>query len=119
MDTERQILEIRRRESATLNSTHSERTLNAENEIRNPTLVSHAKFRWDEIRKEHQIVYPEGVLVLNESGASIIELCDGRSTDQLIGDLEAKVNLDLSTDVRLFLERLAEKGLICNAAETS
>ncbi len=81
-------------------------------------LVPHARFRWDDIRKEHQIVYPEGVLVLNESGASIVRLCDGRSTGELIAELEKEVSNDnLAIDIQTFLVRLAEKGLLSDTAE--
>ena len=33
---------------------------------------------WDEVRRQHQIVFPEGLLVLNPSGAAIARRCDGR-----------------------------------------
>lgn len=92
--------------------------MSAESEICRPILVPHARFRWDEVRQEHQIVYPEGVLVLNESGSSIVRRCDGRTTAELIADLEKEVSNDnLATDVQTFLDRLTEKGLLCNAAE--
>jgi pyrroloquinoline quinone biosynthesis protein D len=81
-------------------------------------LVPHARFRWDEIRQVHQIVYPEGVLELNESGASIVRRCDGRTTAELIADLEQEVSDDnLATDIQTFLARLAEKGLLCDTAQ--
>lgn len=90
--------------------------LNADPDIRRPTLVPHARFRWDELRQEHQIVYPEGMLVLNESAAKIVRLCDGRSTDELIADLQQDVtDENLAADVRSFLVRLVEKGLLCDA----
>ena len=81
-------------------------------------LVRHARFRWDEIRKQHQIVYPEGVLVLNESGASIVRRCDGRSTTELIADLRNEVgDKNLESDVQIFLARLVAKGLLYDTAE--
>jgi len=90
----------------------------AESSIVRPMLVQHARFRWDEIRSEHQIVYPESVLILNESGASIVRRCDGRTTDELIADLQQEVSNDsLASDVHAFLARLAEKGLLCDAAK--
>jgi coenzyme PQQ biosynthesis protein PqqD len=80
-------------------------------------LTRHARFRWDEIRQEHQVLYPEGVLVLNESGASIVRRCDGRSTDELIADLQSEVSNDnLAADIHTFLARLVEKGLLYDAA---
>ena len=93
-------------------------TLTTDANIVCPQLVAHARFRWDEIRGEHQIVYPEGVLVLNESGASIVRRCDGRTTDELIEDLEQEVSgAEVSADVRKFLARLVDKGLLYDAAQ--
>ena len=92
--------------------------MTTEGKIRRPLLVRHARFRWDEVREEHQIVYPEGVLVLNASAASIVRLCDGRSTSELIAELQSQVpDKDLGSDVQQFLARLAEKGLLCDAAD--
>ncbi len=80
---------------------------------RRPVLARHARYRWDSVRDEHQIVFPEGVLVLNESGAAIVRLCDGRSTADIITALEGKFeDGDPAVDVPAFLNRLAEKGIL-------
>lgn len=81
-------------------------------------LVPHARYRWDKLRRQHQIVFPEGVLVLNEPGVAIVRLCDGRSTQELLAALgEQFPDGDLSEDVCDFLERLARKGLLRDAAD--
>lgn len=78
-----------------------------------PVLAPGARFRWDDVRQEHQIVFPEGVLVLNESAAAIVRLCDGRSTEELIGALREQINdVDPSQDVHELLNRLAKKGVL-------
>jgi pyrroloquinoline quinone biosynthesis protein D len=91
-------------------------------EIRRPVLVSHARYRWDKVRRQHQIVFPEGVIVLNEPGAAIVRLCDGRSTAELLTALTEQFpdgNLgDLGEDVHAFLDRLARKGLLRDAANS-
>ncbi len=85
-------------------------------EYRRPRLVRHARYRWDEVRGQHQVVFPEGVLVLNETGASIVKLCDGRSTAELIEELKNNFpHVDVETDVNEFLNRLAVKGLLSDA----
>ena len=72
-----------------------------------------ARYRWDETREQHQLLFPVGLLVLNESGAAIVQLCDGRTTDEVICELESRVsNGNPADDVHLFLARLAEKGLL-------
>lgn len=84
-----------------------------------PMLVPHARYRWDQIRGQHQIVFPEGVLVLNETGAAIVRLCDGRSSAELIAVLQGQVaGCDPTADVHEFLTRLAQKGLVRDAADS-
>ena len=87
--------------------------------IRRPRLVKHARYRWDELREQYQIVYPEGVLVLNETGAVIVRLCDGRSKDDLITELQRRYSEgDPADDVDQFLQRLVEKGLLRDDEDT-
>ena len=82
-------------------------------------LSGHARYRWDELRRQHQIVFPEGVLVLNESGAGIVCLCDGRSTGELIAAVGQQFpEENTAADVHAFLDRLAQKGLLRDAADS-
>ena len=84
--------------------------------ITRPALAPHARYRWDKIREQHQIVYPEGVLVLNETGAAIVRLCDGRTTAQLLAALGAEFpDSQIEADVDAFLARLSKKGLLRDA----
>ncbi|PCJ60322.1 MAG: pyrroloquinoline quinone biosynthesis peptide chaperone PqqD [Candidatus Hydrogenedentota bacterium] len=81
--------------------------------INRPQLVSFARYRWDKIRDQHQVVYPEGVLVLNETGARIVKLLDGRSTDSLIEELSRLFDgADVGPDVLSYLEGLYNHGLL-------
>jgi pyrroloquinoline quinone biosynthesis protein D len=87
--------------------------------IRRPLLARQARYRWDPIRKQHQLVFPEGVLVLNDSGAAIVQCCDGRSADDLIEALKNQFDVTHpAADVHAFLSRLAGKGLLRDAAES-
>ena len=84
-----------------------------ERQIRRPLLAAGVRYRWDELRQQHQVLFPEGLLVLNESGAAIIRLCDGRSTDDLVSALQKQIaDGDPSGDVHEFLRRLASKGIL-------
>ena len=86
-------------------------------EIRRPLLVRHARYRWDALRGQHQLVFPEGILVLNESGAAIVRLCDGRSLTELVAVLNEQFPTGHpGEDVPAFLHRLAQKGLLRDAA---
>ncbi len=77
-----------------------------------PLLARHARYRWDEIRRQHQLVYPEGILVLNETGAAIVRLCDGRTVEELLASLTLKFVDCPQEEVFQFLLRLAQKGLL-------
>lgn len=78
-----------------------------------PLLAPGVRYRWDATREQHQLLFPEGLLVLNESGAAIVRLCDGRTTDEVICELESQVsNGNPTDDVHPFLARLAKKGLL-------
>jgi pyrroloquinoline quinone biosynthesis protein D len=89
-------------------------------------LARHARYRWDALRGQHQLVFPEGLLVLNETGAAIVRLCDGRSTAELLAALAAQLTDCPPTpggedrvqdEVHEFLARLAKKGLLRDAAD--
>ena len=84
--------------------------------IRRPVLAGHARYRWDEVRRQHQIVFPEGLLVLNPSGAAIARRCDGRPTAELIAAVESEFGSGpIEADVWEFLERLDQRGLLRDA----
>jgi coenzyme PQQ biosynthesis protein PqqD len=84
--------------------------------IGHPLLVRHARYRWDAIRQQHQLVYPEGILILNASATAIVRLCDGRPLEQLLADLHEQFADEVSeAEVLEFLERLAGKGLLRDA----
>jgi pyrroloquinoline quinone biosynthesis protein D len=78
-----------------------------------PVLAPHARYRWDKLRQQHQLVFPEGILVLNETGMAIVQLCDGRSLSELLAALSDQFpDAELREDVHSFLQRLVQKGLL-------
>lgn len=86
--------------------------------IRRPMLASHVRYRWDRVRGQDQLVFPEGVLVLNKPGAAIVRLCDGRLLAELLIALGEQFPDGVpGEDVSAFLERLAGKGLLRDAAD--
>ena len=65
------------------------------------------------MRRQHQLVFPEGILILNDAGAAIVRLCDGRSVEELVAALaEQFVDRPCEDEVFEFLTRLAQKGLL-------
>lgn len=52
-------------------------------EIRPPFM-----FRWEDSQQAHVLLYPEGIIKLNESGGRVLKHCDGNTTvAQLIEQL--------------------------------
>ena len=91
--------------------------MKSEAPLQYPVFAPGTRYRRDEIRQQHQIVYPEGVLILNESAAAVVRLCDGRSTLQLISALREQIgDVDPCSDVHELLDRLAKKGLLRDGA---
>lgn len=87
------------------------------NPIVRPRLAVGTRYRWDKVREQHQLVFPEGMIVLNESGTAIVQLCDGRSTDELIATLKERyLGAEPAEDVHEFLGQLADKGLLRDEA---
>ncbi len=72
------------------------------------------RLQWEEAQQKDVILYPEGMVKLNQSSAEILKLCDGtRNVDQLISDLEEKFSTSgLKNDICTFLEVALQNGWI-------
>jgi len=86
-----------------------------------PTLAAKVRLRWDRQASRYMLLYPERGLVLNATGADIVQLCTGEHTvggivDQLAGKY-AREPADVEREVQTFLTRLAERGLIKSGHE--
>jgi pyrroloquinoline quinone biosynthesis protein D len=83
-----------------------------------PRLVTGARLRYDDVREEHQLLIPEGVVRLNPTAAEVLELCDGeRSLDDIVGALSARYDgADLRDDVLELVDAMAQRGLVVDAA---
>jgi pyrroloquinoline quinone biosynthesis protein D len=82
-----------------------------------PRLVTGARLRYDEVREEHVLLVPEGVVRLNPTAAEVLELCDGeRSLDDIVGALSARYDgADLRDDVHELVDAMAQRGLVVDA----
>jgi pyrroloquinoline quinone biosynthesis protein D len=70
-------------------------------------------FRWEEPQQAHILLYPEGVVKLNETGAAIIKYCDGNHTvKEVCAQLGELYTSDVSESVHKFLEVSYAKGWI-------
>ena len=83
-----------------------------------PRLVTGARLRYDDVREEHLLLIPEGVVRLNPSAAEALELCDGeRSLDDIVGALSARYEgADVRDDVLALFDAMAQRGLVVDAA---
>ena len=78
-----------------------------------PRLWRLARLNFDTVRQQHVLVYPEGAVLLNPTGAAILELCDGqRSIAAIAQILGERYNCDVIDDVTEYLSQLAERELV-------
>jgi len=72
------------------------------------------RLQWEEAQQKNVILYPEGMVELNESSAEILKLCDGtRNLAQIVSDLEHKFSTSgLTNDITAFLEVALQNGWI-------
>lgn len=72
------------------------------------------RLQWEEAQQQHVILYPEGMVELNQSSAEILKLCDGtRNLAQIVAELETKFETGgLHDDIAGFLEVALRNGWI-------
>mgnify|MGYP000559474259 CR=1 FL=1 len=72
------------------------------------------RLQWEEAQQKDVILYPEGMVELNQSSAEILKMCDGtRALDAIVTDLEEKFNTTgLKNDITDFLEVALKNGWI-------
>ena len=81
--------------------------------VAQPQLSPHVRYHWDSVRGQHQLLFPEGVLVLNQSSAAIIQRCDGRQLATLIDELAREFpGATLTDDVHEFLQEMMYRGFV-------
>ncbi|MDX6565394.1 MAG: pyrroloquinoline quinone biosynthesis protein [Gaiellales bacterium] len=83
-----------------------------------PRLAAGARLLYDEVRGEHVLLVPEGLVRLNATAAEVLELCDGeRSLDEIVSALSARYDgFDPRDDVRELIDAMTRRGLVIDAA---
>jgi pyrroloquinoline quinone biosynthesis protein D len=75
-----------------------------------PRLAPHVRLRFDPARQRHVLLTPETVTVLNDTGAAILQLCDGeRTLAEILTELRGRYDDVADDEVRLFLADLLAK----------
>jgi pyrroloquinoline quinone biosynthesis protein D len=78
-----------------------------------PSLWRLARLDYDPVRGQRVLLYPEGVVLLNDTGGAILELCDGvRSVADIAATLGARYGCDVTEDVLGYLSGLAAQDLV-------
>ncbi|HTV63033.1 MAG TPA: pyrroloquinoline quinone biosynthesis peptide chaperone PqqD [Verrucomicrobiae bacterium] len=79
-----------------------------------PRLANKARLKWDAVREKHLLLFPEGVLVLNNTAHDVLALCDGqRHVGEIVKTLAEQYQSDaIEGDVKDILGRLLEKKLV-------
>ena len=78
-----------------------------------PRLWRLARLDFDAVRQRPVLLYPEGAVLLNETGAAVLELVDGkRSVGEIARLLGERYQADVTADVTEYLSVLAERELI-------
>ncbi len=78
-----------------------------------PRLWRLARLDFDPVRQRPILLYPEGAVLLNETGAAILELCNGsRTVGEIVTILTERYHADVSADVTEYLTTMAGRELI-------
>lgn len=79
-----------------------------------PKLARLFRMQWEEAQGAYVLLYPEGMVKLNQSAGEILKRCDGeRDVQAIITDIEQSFNATgLEKDVTGFIEIATERGWI-------
>jgi pyrroloquinoline quinone biosynthesis protein D len=78
-----------------------------------PRLWRLARLDYDPVRERHVLLYPEGAVLLNDTGAAVLELCNGaRTLEQIVSILSERYGADVSADVTEYLSQMADRELV-------
>jgi pyrroloquinoline quinone biosynthesis protein D len=79
-----------------------------------PALSRLFRMQWEETQNNYVLLYPEGMVKLNQSAAEILKRCDGQhSVPSIVNELEQAFGAsNLTGDVDDFLRAANERGWI-------
>ena len=79
-----------------------------------PSLWRLARLEFDKVRNQHVLLYPEGVVLLNDTGAAILGFVDGqRSVEDIAAALKQRYDCgDITGDILEYLSGLVAQQLV-------
>lgn len=85
-----------------------------------PKLWKFARVQFDEARQRSVLQYPEGAVLLNDTAAEILALCDGsRTIAEIAAALNERYGADVLDDVQTYLSQLADRELVRDETPSS
>ncbi|HEY3430938.1 MAG TPA: pyrroloquinoline quinone biosynthesis peptide chaperone PqqD [Rhodocyclaceae bacterium] len=89
-----------------------------------PRLGHGFRFQWEPAQDCHVLLYPEGMVKLNQSGGEILARCDGKTTvAAIVADLEKTFAMSgqpgLEADVCAFLKMAVERNWLVLGIEVA
>jgi pyrroloquinoline quinone biosynthesis protein D len=84
-------------------------------DLARPSLAKGVRLEIDSARDKSVLLYPEGVVELNETAHEILSRCDGRTLKEIVRELAEEYEADsgaLAADVRETLADLQRRKLI-------
>lgn len=83
-----------------------------EADLTKPTLHRTFRRQWEDAQQSWILLYPEGMVTLNDSAAAILQRCDGSHTlDMLIDDLQSAFGVQgIAPEVHAFVKHAIERG---------
>ena len=84
-------------------------------DLARPSLAKGVRLQIDSITSKSVLLYPEGVVELNETADEILSRCDGRMLGQIVRELADAYEADsnaLAADIRDTLSDLERRKLI-------
>jgi len=80
-----------------------------------PRLAKGVRLQTDSTTGKNVLLFPEGIVELNETAHEILSRCDGRTLSEIVGELAEDYDADvaaLAADVRETLAGLQQRKLI-------
>ena len=82
-----------------------------------PKLWKFARVQFDDARQRSVLQYPEGAVLLNDTAAEILSLCDGaRTLAEIAAELKERYGAEVFDDVQTYLTQLADRELVRDEA---
>ena len=80
-----------------------------------PTLANRVRLQSDSATGKSVLLYPEGIIELNETAREIVSHCDGRTLREIIQALANEYEIDtavVAADVHDTVANLQQRGLV-------